>query len=215
MNTNSENFWNLVKDKEKMKKEFITISYFITLYENFKNIWKERILDFYADTKTVDENNNLIYEFTKPNPNNPKAFEEGDFIKDIEEENKYKEEVYGTIKKKNGKRDHEASLFNWMLSRDLIKKEHYESLLIIRNIRNKLVHELDKLLFDGLPNNLSKMLSELISIRKYSSNKWYIKAELPTIGNAELDDDGKIIEPDNVTEGINIIYDIIYDTIMK
>lgn len=217
MSYNSDDyFWKKIENKEELKKEFIEVTFFISLYENFKKNWEEEILAFYANSFSMDDEQKVIYEFTKPNPNNPKAFEDNDFVYDKFEEEKYKREVYRTVKKKNGKDwDHEASLFNWLYTRGIIEKEHYDTLLRIRTIRNQLVHELDKMLFSGLPEDLSTMLKKLIEIRKFSSKEWFIQVELPTSGEAEFDNEGNVILPDNVFSGPDIIYDIIYDTVLK
>lgn len=208
-------FWEKIADKESLKKDFIKITFFISLYENFKKNWEETIKSFYANSISLDENKNVIYEFKMPNPNNPNAFNENDFIDDKREEEKYKSEVYRTIKKANGKDwDREVSLFNWLYTRGIITKEHYEQLLEIRTLRNILVHELDKMLFEGLPQDLFELLKNLIKIRKYASKEWYIQVELPTSGDAEFDDQGNVIIPDEVFASTDIIYDIIYDTVI-
>ena len=209
-------FWEKIADKESLKKDFIKITFFISLYENFKKNWEETIKSFYANSISFDENKNVIYEFKMPNPDNPNAFNENDFIDDKRAEEKYKSEVYRSIKKANGKDwDREVSLFNWLYTRGIITKEHYEQLLEIRTLRNILVHELDKMLFEGLPQNLFESLINLIEIRKYASKEWYIQVELPTSGDAEFDDQGNVIIPDEVFASTDILYDIIYDTVLK
>lgn len=209
-------FWEKIADKESLKKDFIEITFFISLYENFKKNWEETIKSFYSNSISFDENKEVIYEFKIPNPDNPNAFNENDFIDDKREEEKYKSEVYRSIKKANGKDwDREASLFNWLYTRGIITKEHYEQLLEIRTLRNILVHELDKMLFEGLPQNLFESLKNLIEIRKHASKEWYIQVELPTSGDAEFDDQGNVIIPDEVFASTDILYDIIYDTVLK
>jgi len=36
-------FWEKIADKESLKKDFIEITFFISLYENFKKNWVETI----------------------------------------------------------------------------------------------------------------------------------------------------------------------------
>lgn len=212
---NENNFWERISDKEKLKKEFIEISYFISLYENFKSNWEEELLGFYANSISFEQDK-AIYKFTILNPNNPNAFKEKDYIKDKYSEEKYKNEVYRTIKKINGKDwDHEASMFNWLLTHGIIEQHHYDSLLRIGLLRNELVHELDKLLFKGLPEDLSTMLKELLAIRKYSSKQWFINFELPINGEAKYDEEGNIIIPETVLSSPDLVYDIIYDTVFN
>ena len=209
-------FWEKIADKESLKKDFIKITFFISLYENFKKNWEETIKSFYSNSISIDENKNVIYEFKKPNPDNPNALNENDFIDDKRKEEKYKNEVYRTIKKSNGKDwDREVSLFNWLYTRGIITKEHYEQLLEIRALRNILVHELDKMLFEGSTHNLFESLKNLIEIRKHASKEWYIQVELPISGDAEFDDQGNVIIPDEVFASPDIIYDIIYDTVFN
>lgn len=207
------NFYERLQDKEKLRKELLLVTLFITLYENFKSNWEEEILVFYANGSKF-ENGKFIYEFTKLNYNNPNAFEDCDFIKDKEAENKYRTEVCRQIKKANGKDfDKEASLFNWLLNRKIIKIEHYAQLLEIRNLRNQLGHELDDILNDEFPCDLSLKIKQLIDIRKYSSKEWFISIELPISGEAQCDDNGNIIIPEAVFSSSEISYDLLYDAL--
>lgn len=211
------NFWERITNKEKLKKEFIEISYFISLYENFKSNWEDVLLGFYANHISFDKNDeNAMYEFTMLNPNNPNAFNESDYIKDQDSEEKYKKEVYRTVKKANGKDwDHEASMFNWLLRNGIIEQPHYNNLLRIRILRNKLVHELDQLLYKGLPEDLPILLKELIEIRKFSSKQWFIQFELPTSGVEKYDEKGNIIIPETVLSSPDLMYDIIYEIVLN
>lgn len=207
------NFYERLQDKEKLRKDFLSVTFFITLYENFKSNWEEEILAFYANGSRIEEGK-IVYEFTQINYNNPKALEECDFIKDKEAENKYKTEVYRQVKKANGKDyDREHSMFMWLLKHKLIKNKHYEQLLIIRNLRNKLVHELDELLNNDFPDDLIIRIKELIDIRKHSSREWFINIELLTSGEAQFDEDGNLKIPDEVYASSDVSYDLLFDTL--
>lgn len=209
------NFFERLQNKENLRKDLLLVSFFITLYENFKSNWEEEILAFYANCIRVKDGK-LVFEFTQINYNNPKAFEECDFIKNKVAENKYKTEVYRQVKKANGKEyDKEASMFMWLLKHELIKDEHYEQLLCIRSLRNKLVHELDELLNGEFPDDLNLRIKQLIDIRKYSSREWFINFELSSSGEAQFDVNGNVKIPDEVYASFDIYYDLLYDALFN
>ncbi len=215
MQRNQENvFWESLNDKEKLKKDFILVCYFITVYENFKNNYEREILSFTADSVSYKDKEKPTYKYVIPNPNNPNAIEDNDFIKTEEMPKEIRKEIYGTIKTKKGKNDRTASLFNWLLSQKIIEQQHYDNLLKIRTLRNELVHELDNLLYNGLPNNLAEMLKELLEIRKYASKQWFVSIEMPIQGLDIYDTNGKQIIPE-VYDGSNIVYDLIFNTILR
>ena len=84
---------------KKLKKEMLQATFFVILYENFKKNWKEEILAFSAN-EVKFEDHDFLYCFSMPNPDNPNAFKENDFVKDKAMENKFKNEVYRTVKSK-------------------------------------------------------------------------------------------------------------------
>lgn len=154
----------------------------------------------------------IIYSFTMPYNTIDGKLE---FVKDKSAERKYKEEVYQTVKRKNGQNDSEASMFHWMLERELITLEQFDTLSKIRILRNKIVHELDSFLCNGFPLDINESINKLIEIRKYATKQWYINVELPTSGDAELDDDGNIIIPDEVYSNVDLSFDMLFNAIFK
>ena len=209
------NFFEKLQNKENLRKDFLLVSFFVTLYENFKSNWEEEILAFYANSIRVKDDK-PVFEFTQINHNNPKAFEECDFINNNDAENKYKTEVYRQVKKANGKEyDKAASMFMWLLKHELIKDEHYKQLLCIKSLRNKLVHELDELLNVEFPDDLNLRIKQLIDIRKYSSREWFINVELALNGEMEFDVNSNIEIPDEVYASSDIFYDLLYDALFN
>lgn len=200
---------------EKIKKEMLQATFFVILYENFKKNWKEEVLAFSAN-EVKFEDNNVSYCFSMPNPDNPNAFIENDFVKDKVKENEFKNEVYRTIKKQNGKdNDEEASLFKWLLDRKLITEEYFNDLLDFRLLRNNIVHEFDQLLNGNLPDDMDLKIHKLIKIRKYASKEWFINVEYPTSGEEKYDDDGNVIIPEEVYSNVDLYFDQVYDAIFK
>ncbi len=201
--------YDKISNPESLKKELLQVTFFITLYENFKSFWENDILSFFANSVHFD-NGKEEFRFVKPNPDKP-----DDIIDDKEAENEYKKKVYQTVKRKNGSNDREASMFKWMLDCYLITNEYYMNLLEFRDLRNKFVHELDDLLNNGIPNNIEDKIKKLIEIRKYSTKQWFIYVELPTSGEAKFDKDGNIIIPDTVYSNVDLSFDLLYDAIFK
>ncbi len=202
-------FYDRIQDKEKLKKDFLSITFFVTLYENFKSRWKEEVIAFYSSGYHY-ENENIKHHFMVENPDNPT-----ELIKDKEAEKKFNDEVYHLVPKENGGYDREASLFKWLLNNELIQLKHYDKLLEIRRLRNKVVHELDFLLDEDEPLNFTDEIKDLIEIRKYASKEWFLNFELPTDPDAELNDDGTLKIPDQVYSTIDLSYDYLYDILFK
>lgn len=101
----------------------------------------------------------------------------------------------------------------WINSVETLK--HYDKLLEIRRLRNKVVHELDFLLDEDEPLNFTDEIKDLIEIRKYASKEWFLNFELPTDPDAELNDDGTLKIPDQVYSTIDLSYDYLYDILFK
>lgn len=203
------------KNKESWKIESWIIKdyFFITIFEKFKSSIKSELLSFYVNTVEFD-NGNPYYKFTKFNPNNAKAFEDDDFIKDEQAEKRFYKQVYQTVKKSNGF-DYEASLFNWLLKNGMILEEEYSLLLEIRKFRNLCVHELDGIIDGGIPFNIDLKIDELIRIRKKVSKEWYLNIELPTNPDPIVDDKGEIVVPDDVYSILDLEYDLLFDVLFK
>ncbi len=207
--------YDKITKPENLKKEFTQVMFFVLLYENFKSNWENELLSFYSNS-VYFENGKAIYRFTKPNPNNNKAFSDCDFVKDSIAEEEYKDEVYRTIKKSSGNgNDREASLFHWLLDHTIITQSHYEKLIEFRELRNKLVHNYDEFLNSDLPVDIDSYIIELIEIRKYASKEWFLQVEFPTSGDAKFDENGKVIIPEFVFSNVDLTFDLLYDSLFK
>lgn len=203
------NFYEKITKPEILKKELLQVTFFITLYENFKSICECDILSLFANSVNF-ENGKEEFRFVKRSPDNPE-----DIIEDKDAENEYKRKVYQTVKRKNGSNDREASMFKWLLDYELITNEYYKNLLEFRDLRNKLVHELDGLLNIGFPSDIELKIKKLVEIRKYYTKQWFILMELPTSGEAKCDDDGNIIIPDAVYSNVDFSFDLLFDAIFN
>lgn len=203
------NFYERILKPEILKKELLQVTFFITLYENFKSLCEYDILSYFANC--VDfKNEKEEFRFVKADPNNPE-----NIIDDKDAENEYKRKVYHTVKRKNGTNDREASMFKWLLDCDLITKEYYMDLLEIRDLRNKFVHELDELLNVGIPNNIEEKIKKLVEIRQFYSKQWFINIELPISGEAKYDAEENIIIPDTVYSNVDLSFDLLYNALFK
>ena len=96
---------------------------------------KKTSLLFFANEVRF-ENGEVLYLFTNRDGSENKGARE-----------RYEREVHRTIHKKNNRDwDRDLSLFEWLRKNGVITDGHYEQLIHIRDLRNKLVHELDSFL---------------------------------------------------------------------
>ena len=119
-----------------------------------KNKWEE-ILLFYANEISF-EGSEPVYKFTKAIGTSPNGLPIT--VEDKDAENKFKSVVYQTVKKTNGNYDRDASMFCWLLKQKIITQQYYDNLIEIRNLRNEMVHRLDKYLDSVFPSNLNEKI---------------------------------------------------------
>ena len=195
---------DILNNKEELKKLLEKSSLFISLYENFKQGYKDSILGFYANE--IDfEDGEAIYRFTDIEGKEDKT-----------SKLKYEKEVYRTIRSKDNKNwDKDASLFNWLRKYEIITAEQYEELLELRKYRNKLVHELDKFIGKEYPKDLDDKIKELLDIRMHASKRWYILFELPLEDLNSHPFDINATNPDDliVYDNNDLLYLLIKDTL--
>lgn len=129
---------DMLTNRGKLKTDLIFCSLFIMIYENFVATWEEEALYFYANGFTPSEMNEVICTFSKPSSKNGKL----EFVPDTEAEKKFKDTVFRTVKNKDGRPIRTLSLFNWMMTMNMIDNNDYNTLCRIFTLRNKYAHEL-------------------------------------------------------------------------
>lgn len=201
------NFYERVSNKSLIKKEFLQVSFFVLLYENFVTIMEDNLIGFYANSINF-ESGKAIYQFTKISRGGFNS--DYKIEKDKEAEERFVSEVYRTIKKTSGKYDRELSLFKWLLDHNILTDIYFEKLKEYKMLRNSLVHNLDSLLDDGFPENMEEYIKKFIEIRKYAFKMWFLEIELPTEPEPLLNENGEIIIPDEVCTNVDLSFDLLY-----
>jgi len=197
-----------INDKKVLKYRLTISSYFIMLYESFSRTWKDRFLEFYANSVDVS-GDKPKYRFTKP-----KSTKNGfEMIPDKKAENDFYNKVFRIIKKSKGY-DKELSMFKYMEKLGFINAKQYIELIEIRKIRNVLTHELDSCILDNFPNETKNLLKKLIEIRKSANKNWILSVEIAT-GDLERykDDNGTYNFPKEAFSLDDILFDLIKENI--
>lgn len=207
-------FLELITDKEKLRSKLIYASLFIMAYENFLSGWKDQVFYFYADATII--NGKLEYGFYDvvfADKNDINSFT---YVKSYEKENEFYKKVYRLVKNQNGKGySKELSLFKYLETRGIIDNFDYLKLEEIRNLRNKLVHELDNILYENDLGDSQELFKQLIKIRKKANENWFREVEIPIAYEKFLDKDGNFAPPEVVISSQDLIFDIIIETALN
>ena len=206
MNTD---FFDIVTNPEKIRKELIYYSLFLMVFENFVSHWMEETRSFYANSYSWDENKNkLICGFVKP------LTKDGElrFVPDKDAEKKYLNEVLHLEKNHDGKWNPKLSLFRWMVNFGLIEDNDFVTLSKCYEKRNIYGHEIASCLNKEVPVEDKQLLKDLIDIGKSASRKWILMVEIPTNPDLEnesfFDENGNYKEPD-VISGFDMFYSLV------
>lgn len=202
-------FFDIVTDHEKIRKELIFYSLFLMVFENFVSFWMDQTRSFYANSFSWDEKRqNLICSFVKHITKDGKMT----FVQDKEAEKKYINKVLHLEKNKDGNWNPKLSLFRWMVNFGLIEDNDFQTLSRCYDKRNIYGHEIASCLERVVPKEDKQLLKDLINIAKEASRKWILMVEMPTnpdIDNESLfDEKGEYKEPD-VISGFDMFYTLV------
>lgn len=104
-----------------------------------------------------------------------------------------------------------ASLL-WFKDNGVLSDEDLMIFDRLRAYRNKLSHELMRLLFDDLLDNISEDFNKLLEIRIKIEKWWILNIEIPT--NPDFDNREEITE-DDITTPSQMIYKLILDMLSE
>lgn len=202
-------FYDIVTDREKIRKELIYYSLFLMVFENFVSHWMEESRSFFANSYSWDENKKkLICNFVKPITRNG----EMKFVPDKDAENKYINDVLHLEKNKNGNWNPKLSLFRWMVGFGLIEENDFLTLSKCYEKRNIYGHEIASCLERKVSAEDKKLLIDLINIAKAASRNWILMVEIPTDPDIEnesfFDENGEYKEPE-IISGFDIFYSLV------
>lgn len=205
---NSE-FFDIVTDKDKIRKELIYYSLFMMVFENFVSYWMEETRSFYANSYSWDKDKNkLICSFVKPLTKDGETI----FVPDKNAQQKYNKDVLQLEKGKDGKNNPKLSLFRWMVNFGLIEEADFQTLSKCYDKRNIYGHEIASCLENQVPVEDKQLLKELINIAKEASRKWILMVEIPTnpdeVNEPFFDENGEYKEPD-VISGFDMFYSLV------
>ncbi|MBQ9084784.1 MAG: hypothetical protein IJY24_03915 [Clostridia bacterium] len=148
------------------KSRLVFISFYVLLFENLISTLKK-----YSKFPYVDATIPTV------------GF---DFVVASDKISVYDKEVFHATD--NGKKlDRTLSLFYWAKNFELITEQDYQTIQVLRNLRNNYVHEMDRVVFDTvIEQNERKALNDLIHIRIKINNRWHKFTEDIEIKDGEI-----------------------------
>lgn len=132
-----------------LKQNLLIASLFIAVFDNFKSSIITRVKDFYWS-----------------------GMKNG-----VDEYRDYETEVLSKIKSNKNKQI-KASLF-WLKESNVITTDDENKFLELTTMRNKLAHEMSKMLLDGFPENIYELYSDMIILFNKIEKWWIIEVEIP------------------------------------
>ena len=202
-------FFDIVTDRENIRKELIFYSLFLMVFENFVSYWMDQVRSLYANSFSWDEDRKkLICSFVKPHTNNGKM----EFVPDKNKEREFNNKVFHLVRKKDGNWNPKLSLFRWMVNFGLIEERDFQTLSRCYDKRNLYGHEIASCLEKVVPMEDKQLLKDLINIAKEASRKWILNVEIPTNPDIEndslFDENGEYKEP-HVISGFDMFYALV------
>jgi hypothetical protein len=140
-------------------------------------------------------NSFLCYEFTTDEKGNDVYDKNGNLIyKDSEEYKKLKN------RKINGKKDLKKSCMLKFLEIDAITQSDYDRFLLLQEVRHKYVHEMDKIIYDGISKSDYENLEFLFYLWEKVDKWWINEIEM------EIRDEPKEWDKDKVTSLVFLLF---------
>lgn len=90
-----------------------------------------------------------------------------------------------------------ASLI-WLKNSGAISEDDIAKFDIVKNTRNKMAHEINHLIMQGLPSDLQERFNDMVGLLLKIERWWIINVEIPTnpdISDKEIDENGIIPGP--------------------
>lgn len=132
-----------------LKQNLIIASLFIAVFDNFKTSIINRVKYFYFS-----------------------GIKNG-----VEQFDEYEQAVLNKVKAKNNKQV-KATLL-WLKEMEFITEAEENLFIQLTNMRNKLAHEMNKMLIDGFPENINELYAKMISLFNKIEKRWIIEIEIP------------------------------------
>ncbi len=176
-------FYDIVKNKEKIQGHLMFCSTFLLVYEYFVSSWKQGVFFLYTHCKTdIDINSNIFHTDMVFRKIRYEAFE------DLKKNQKSTEQTirqdYDNLKAKynNGVKQ---LMFLWMFEHGFITEQDMKTLENCHIQRNVYAHEIDQSLKKVITPEEKELLKSLVEIAIKASHTWNgkVKSSTPSIGD--------------------------------
>lgn len=175
-------YYDIVKNKEKIRKHLVFCSTFLLVYEYFVSSWKQGVFFLYTYCKKdIDTNSNVFHTDMVFRKIRFEAFE--DLKKNQKSTRKTIKQDYDNLETKynNGVKQ---LMFLWMFEHGFITEQDMKTLENCHIQRNVYAHEIDQSLKNDIIQKEKDLLKSLIEIAIKVSYKWndIVKRSTPSIG---------------------------------
>lgn len=167
----SNEYFDIVNDKEKMQKHLVFCSTFLLVHEYFISSWKQGIFFLFTHCKNdIDSNSDIFYTDSKF-----RKIRYEDFEQRVKKE-PLEKSVKGLLKDN-------SQIVRWMLSHGFITESESAILTKCRKQRNIYAHELDQTLKKSITKEEKELFESLVKISISASQKWNnkVKGSSPTV----------------------------------
>lgn len=180
--------------EENLMSTLKIAAYFILLYEHFEDIVNSTVKEFYSNPVIMD---GKLYEtldngYISALKKKVQAGEEGKFVpysRVLEEAKRakadYEKDVIGIVTQNDSEEIKDGRIIRgslcWLQNNGVITEADKKRILSIRRRRNTLVHELFRILHDGLVEDDAKMVADLILYHSRVNNWRFQQVEIPVM----------------------------------
>jgi uncharacterized protein YutE (UPF0331/DUF86 family) len=167
----SSDYFNIVKDKEKMQKHLVFFSSFILVHEYFISSWSQGIYFLFTHCKDdLDSNSNIFHTDA-----NFRKIRYEDFRNRLKK-SQLDKSTKGLIK-------NNSQIVQWMCDHEFITSSELDILNRCREQRNIYAHEIDQSLKKTISKEERDLFKSLVEISINASQKWNdkVKSTTPTV----------------------------------
>lgn len=167
----SNEYFDIVNDKERMQKHLIFCSAFLLVHEYFISSWKQGIFFLFTHCKNdIDSNSDIFHTDCK-------------YRKIRYEDFKRRLKLEPLEKSVKGLLNDNSKIVQWMKDHGFITESESSILNKCRKQRNIYAHELDQTLKKSVTNEEKELFESLVSISINASRKWNdkIKGSSPNV----------------------------------
>ncbi len=161
----STDYFDIIKDKEKMQKHLVFCSAFILVHEYFISSWKQGVFFLFTHCKNDIDSNSEIYHTDAKF----KKIRYEDFEQRLKQATLEKS-IKGLI------RDN-SKLVQWMFDHGFITQLESDKLKECREQRNIYAHELDQTLKKSITQKEKELFDSLVVISINASQRWSDKVK--------------------------------------